>query len=70
MYARSRSLLALTRFASAIADAPALSAAGLGGHAKGFPIDMIAIPQCAIPHSGSCWRTFEKDFFAGSNQKE
>ena len=70
MYARSRSLLAPTRFASAIAEAPALSAAGLGGHPKGFPIDMIAMPQCAIPHSGSCWRTFEKDFFAGSNQKE
>jgi hypothetical protein len=37
---------------------------------RGLPIDIKAMPQCAMPHAGSSWRTLEKDFFAGSNQKE
>src|SRR4030042_1464782 len=53
-----------------MAAAAAFSALGLGGQPKGLPIDIIAIPQCAIPHSGSCSRSLAKDFLAGSNQKE
>src|SRR5262245_66583997 len=53
-----------------MAAAPAFSALGLGGQANGLPIDIMAIPQCAMPHSGSCSRTLANDSFAGSNPKE
>src|SRR5215510_10481723 len=53
-----------------MAAAPAFSALALGGQANGLPIDMMAIPQCAMPHSGSCFRTLANDSFAGSNPKE
>jgi len=33
-------------------------------------MDMMEIPQCAMPHPESCCRTLEKDALAGSNQNE
>src|SRR5215475_8836310 len=53
-----------------MAAAPAFIALALGGQANGLPIDMMAIPQCAMPHSESSSRTLANDSFAGSNPKE
>ncbi len=70
MYSRSRSLLVPMRCASASAAAAAFIAFGLAGQANGLPIDMNAMPHCAIAHCGSSSSTLTNDFFAGSNQNE
>ena len=70
MKSRSRSLLAPMRCASATAAAATFMALGLAGQANGLPIDMNAMPHCAIAHLGSSSSTRVKDFLDGSNQKE